>query len=255
MVRNDPKEGNWKSGRSQSGAADGACRWLKGPQRTQAWQSSPWKELCGFLAGGVAGAPSNRVQAPWGQEMLKWFFPGWRLAGGWLSVLGPAAGGGGREADTGTAAAAATAAAAEAALGGQWAGDTGGASFTDKHRASPRAHAQQVSTTRSDLGTAQAGAAGSSRTGAAAGEGDSTTGEGGAGDQGLRPTHHTASGAAHGCRRERPSARLPYPPCSPLGGGRAGLVASGKWPGSKRFLLSIQLVPTFPSLVWVAQGL
>lgn len=36
-----------------------------------------------------------------------------------------------------------------------------------------------------------------------------------------------------------PSARLPYPPWSPLGGGRAGLVASGKWPGPKRFLFSI----------------
>lgn len=33
--------------------------------------------------------------------------------------------------------------------------------------------------------------------------------------------------------------RLPYPPWSPLGGGRAGLVASGKWPGPKRFLFSI----------------
>lgn len=126
----------------------------------------------------------------------------WAVAGTRLLVLGPA-GGGEHEADTGTPAAAVPTAAAEAALGGQRAGDAGGAGLPQKHGASPGACAQQVPATHDNLGPSQAGATGATRMDAAAREGDSATGEGGAGHQGLRPTHHATAGAAHGCRRKR----------------------------------------------------
>lgn len=159
------------------------------------------------------------------------------MTGARLSILGPPGGSGGHEADAGTAVAAATAATAEAAIGWKRAGDAGGAGLTHKHRASPGTPTQQVPTAHDDPGIAHVGAAGATRTLAAASrEGDSTTGEGGVGDQGLRPTCHAAPGAAHGCGRKKTSAMLP---CSPLQGEKTGLVASGKWPRLKWLLLSI----------------
>lgn len=148
-----------------------------------------------------------------------------------LSVFGPAGGGGGHEADAGTAAATAPTAAAEAALGGQLAGDAGGARPTGlphEHRASTGACAQQVPTTHDDLGPTQAGAADATRTDAAAGVADSATGEGGTGDQGLGPAHQATAGAAHGCRRKKRSARLPCPSRSLCGVGDQGWWHQGK---------------------------
>lgn len=133
---------------------------------------------------------------------LRWLFLGRWLTDAGLSVLGPMGGGGGHEADAGAAATSAPTAAAEIPLGGQRAGSAGG--LAHEHRATPGACTQQVPTGFDDPGPTQAGAAGAAGPDAtAAGEGDSTAGEGGAGDQGLRPAHYTTPGAAHGCRRER----------------------------------------------------
>lgn len=160
---------------------------------------------------GSPSSPELRRLGDRSRGTLRWFFPGQWLAGHRLSVLGPAGGGGGHEADAGTSAAAAPTAAAKATLGGQRAGDAGGAGgagLSHQHRASPGACAEQVPAAHDDLGPTQAGATDATRTGATAREGDSAAGEGRAGDQGLRPTHQATAGAAHGCRKERSSVRL-----------------------------------------------
>ena len=154
-----------------------------------------------------------------------------------LSVLGPVGGGGGHEADGGTAAAAAAAAAAEAALGGQRAGDAGSAGFAHQHRAPSAAGAQQVPAAH-EPGPAHAGAAEAAgldvAAAAASGGADPAAAEAGAAEQGLGPAHQAAPGAAHRCRRKKPSARLPQPPRSRVGRGED----RQKWPASQGLLLS-----------------
>lgn len=189
---------------------------------------------------------------------LRWLFPGQWLAGVGLSVLGPMRGGGGHKADAGAAAASASAAAAEAPLGGEWAGDAGGTGLSHEHRAPPGACAQQVSAGLDDPRPTQAGDTGAAGPDAtAARESDSTAGEGRAGDQGLRPTHYTAPGAAHGCGKERKlSARQAAHTWGPtLHASRWQQERSGQTGGSRAsgpYCLHRQH-PLFPSLVWVTQ--
>lgn len=179
----------------------------KNPPRAGARQINPWGEQSCLPGSWGSWSPLwPKVQTPVGQKQVtsRWFFQGWWLTGAGLSVLDPMGGGGGHEADAGAAAASAPTAAAEAPLGGQRAGGAGSASLTHEHRAASGACAQQVPAGLDDPGPAQAGTTGAAGPDAtAAREGDSTVGEGGARDQGLRPAYYTAPGAAYGCGRER----------------------------------------------------
>lgn len=216
----------------------------KSPPEDAGQALQPPAELRDFRTGGVAGAfpPGGRRQ-----ETRRWFFPGWRPAGAGLSVLGPVGAGGGHEPDAGPAAAPAAAAAAEAALGGQRAGDAGGAGLAHEHRAAPAAPAQRVPAAHDNPGTAQAGATGAASTDAAAGEGAAATGQGAAGDHGLGPAQHAAPGAAHRCGRKGPSGgcRVPRAPHR---------ATSAEGPRSKWALWSVQPIPTFSPLVGVTRA-
>lgn len=212
VASSNPKEGNWESGRSQTAG------------------HGPGRAALGFLAGRVGKSGLGPESGHAGDRSGRYGDGSSGAAAGCtrLSVLGPVGGGGGHEADAGTAAAAAAAAAAEAALGGQRARDAGGAGLAHQHGA--------PSAARAHPGPAHAGAAeAAGPDAAAAGESDAAAGEAGAGDQGIRPAHHAAPGAAYGCGREKPSSeRLSHR----LGGGRrGGPVASGgvTW---------VQVVPT-----------